>query len=72
MKNQRYLHLALAVIAALAVLRLVGVSAGGLVLLAVVVACPLMMFFMMRNMGGMDHGNRHDQDHDHDRDHDRL
>lgn len=40
-------------------LLLVGVPVGGLVLPLVVLACPLMMFFMMR---GMDHGHRQPDD----------
>ncbi len=62
MKTQRYLQLALVVVAALVVLRVVGVNSGGLGLLLIIVACPLMMFFMMRNMGGMNH--KDDADHD--------
>ncbi len=49
------------------ILLVVGFSSGALPLL-LVVACPLMMFFMMRNMGGMDHSNHSDHskitDHD--------
>jgi len=63
MKTQRYLQLALVVVAAFVVLRVVGFNSGGLGLLLIIVACPLMMFFMMRNMGGMDHNKDH-SDHD--------
>lgn len=45
------------VTAAVALLVVGGVSAGGLVTLAVVLACPLMMVFMMRSMTG--HGGSH-------------
>ena len=45
------------VVVTAAALLLVGVSAGGLVTLAVVLACPLMMVFMMRSMTG--HGGSH-------------
>jgi Protein of unknown function (DUF2933) len=62
MNNQRYMRLAIGVVAAAIVLRVLGVGAGSLGLLAVVLACPLMMFFMMRSMGGMGGGkdDRHD------------
>jgi hypothetical protein len=40
-----------------------GVPLGSLLILPLVLACPLMMFFMMR---GMDHGDSgHDHNHDH-------
>ncbi|WP_030843852.1 DUF2933 domain-containing protein [Streptomyces sp. NRRL F-4474] len=52
--------LAIAFVGALAL----GVPVGTLALLAVVAACPLMMFFMMRGMHGMDGMNgRPDDDH---------
>jgi hypothetical protein len=63
MNNQRYMRLALAVVAAAIVLRVLGFGVGSLGLLAVVLACPLMMFFMMRSMGGM--GGGKDDRHDH-------
>lgn len=65
MKTHRYLHLAIVAVAAFVVLRVVGISAGALVLLALVGGCALMMFFMMRNMGGMNHSDDHHQDHQH-------
>jgi len=61
MKTHRYLQLALAAVAVFVILRVVGFSSGALPLLLVVIACPLMMFFMMRNMGGMDHSNHTDR-----------
>ncbi|KOU59480.1 hypothetical protein ADK57_33325 [Streptomyces sp. MMG1533] len=45
----------------------VGASLGSLVWLALVAACPLMMFFMMKSMRGQDmHGgdSRDDRDED--------
>lgn len=52
--------------AVLVALALAGVPVGNVALLLVVLACPLMMFFMMR---GMDHGGdkRDDSQHDHSR-----
>jgi hypothetical protein len=41
-----------------------GVPLGTVVVLPLILACPLMMFFMMRGMGGMGHGGMsqgHDQ-----------
>ncbi len=43
----------------------VGVNSGGLGLLLIVVACPLMMFFMMRTMGDMNHKDNSDHDPEH-------
>ncbi|WP_171113238.1 MULTISPECIES: DUF2933 domain-containing protein [Streptomyces] len=62
------LALAIAFVGALAL----GVSAEALALLAVFAVCPLMMFFMMRNMhGGHGKGNQHTNETDpmHKRDH---
>ncbi|MEU8570735.1 DUF2933 domain-containing protein [Streptomyces pathocidini] len=57
--------------AAIVVALIVGASQESLVWLALVAACPLMMFFMMRSMHGEDmHGGR-DQHRD-DRDEDPL
>ncbi|MGW6396415.1 DUF2933 domain-containing protein [Streptomyces sp. NPDC055103] len=54
---------AIAVVGALAL----GVPVGTLAILGIALACPLMMFFMMRGMhdqGGHDHeSHRHDDDH---------
>lgn len=57
--------LAIAFVGALAL----GVPLGTLALLAIVVACPLMMFFMMRGMHGQGMHGGHDQHRD-DRDED--
>jgi len=63
---------ALAGLAAVPLLGATGASVGALPILLIVLACPLMMFFMMRRMGGMSHGGTHDHDtQDHDtQDHD--
>ncbi|MEU6379825.1 DUF2933 domain-containing protein [Streptomyces sp. NPDC046909] len=51
----------------------VGVPLDSLVWLALVAACPLMMFFMMRGMHGQDTHGGHDQHRDRDdRNEDRL
>ncbi|MEU2233534.1 DUF2933 domain-containing protein [Streptomyces vietnamensis] len=56
---------AIAVVGALAL----GVPVGTLAILGVALACPLMMFFMMRGMHGQDtHGGRDDRREDRDRD----
>ncbi len=60
MKTHRYLQLTLAAVAVIVVLSAVGFSSWALPLLLLVVACPLLMYFMMRNMGGMDHSNHSD------------
>jgi uncharacterized membrane protein YccC len=64
MMRQRYLGLIFGVVAAVVLLRLLGVSVGSLGLLVVVLACPLMMFFMMRSMGGMNDRGRDDDSRD--------
>jgi hypothetical protein len=60
MRNQRYLGVIVGVVAGVVVLRVLGVSLGSVALSAVVLACPLMMFFMMRGMAGMGSGGRDD------------
>jgi hypothetical protein len=55
MKKQHYLGCLVGLITGVIVLRVLGVSLG---VLAVVLACPLMMFFMMRAMGGTGQGTR--------------
>jgi Protein of unknown function (DUF2933) len=70
MFNNRYVGIAVSVVAGLIVLRVLGVSLGSLGLLAVVLACPLMMFFMMRSMGGM--GRDTHDDHKRDDEHGRV
>ena len=66
MKKQHYVGCLVGLVAGVIVLRVYGVSVGSLGLLAVVLACPLMMFFMMRAMGGMGHdtsdGDSRDRD----------
>ena len=57
MKSRHFIPCLVLVSAAVALLLIGGVSAGGLVTLAVVLACPLMMVVMMRSMGG--HGSGH-------------
>lgn len=64
---QNHNRIMIGAIAAAVVLALLGMPIGTLVLLAVLVACPLMMLFMMN---GMDHGQSSDRDdahagHDH-------
>jgi hypothetical protein len=59
MSNQRYLGAIVGIVVAVVMLRVVGVSLGSVGLLAIVLACPLMMFFMMRGMGGMQGGEDH-------------
>ena len=57
MNHQQMLKPMLIGAAVLVVLAVAGLPVGALVLPLVVLACPLMMFFMMRNMdhGGHDH-----------------
>ena len=57
MQTRHFVPCLVLVTAAVALLLLGGVSAGGLVTLAVVLACPLMMVSMMRSMTG--HGGGH-------------
>ncbi len=57
MQARHFVPCLVLVSAAVALLLIGGVSAGGLVTVAVVLACPLMMVFMMRSMGG--HGSGH-------------
>lgn len=59
MRNNHDTHCLVGVVAALALLVAFGVEAGTLVYLALVLACPLMMLFMMRGMMG-GHGDSHD------------
>lgn len=52
MNNSRHLKIALAVLVAFIVLVALGVPiVSNLPLLAIVLVCPLMMYFMMRGMG---------------------
>ena len=64
MKREQLPLYALALAVLIVGLAFAGVPVGTLALLPFVLACPLMMFFMMR---GMDHGGSHrtnDEDHD--------
>jgi len=65
MKNMRYVHLAIIAVLAFVVLRVVGVTAGTLVVLALFAGCGLMMFFMMRGMGGTGSSDKHDDNSQH-------
>jgi hypothetical protein len=56
MRARHFIPCLILVAAAVAVLLVRGVSAGGLLTLAAVLACPLTMVFMMRSMAG--HGRR--------------
>jgi len=69
MKNLHYGHCVGGVALAIVLLVALGVKASTLGLLAVVLACPLMMFVMMRGMmggHGADHGACDHPDHHHD------
>ena len=60
MKHSNHLKIMLAVLAGFAILVALGVPVlANLPVLALVLACPLMMFFMMR---GMNHGPSADRD----------
>lgn len=60
MKHLHYSHCLVGVGIAAVLLAALGVSASTLGLLAVVLACPLMMFVMMRTMGDA-HMGTHDK-----------
>lgn len=62
MQARHFLPCLVLVSAGVALLLATGVSASGLGVLAVVLACPLMMFFMMRSMGGHGGDHAHHQD----------
>ena len=64
MFNNRYVGLGFGLVAAVIVLRVLGVSLGSFGLLAVVLACPLMVFFVMRSMGDTGHDKHPSDDHD--------
>ena len=68
MNTQQMVRPALVAGAVLVALVVAGLPVAYLGLLVLILACPLMMFFMMRGMGGMDHGGGgpHDDVHDHD------
>ena len=64
MKHLHYSHCLVGVAIAAVLLVALGVSASTLGLLAVVLACPLMMFVMMRTMGDAHASAPHDQSAD--------
>ena len=55
-KNSNYGLYAVAVAVAIVGVVWLGMPLGTLALLAIVLVCPLMMMFMMRDMHGGDHG----------------
>ena len=69
MKNLHYGHCLIGVAVAVVLLVALGVKASTLGILAVALACPLMMFVMMRTMMGGQSSSSHD---DHPVDHDRT
>ncbi|WP_369221435.1 DUF2933 domain-containing protein [Streptomyces sp. R39] len=69
MNKRNYGLYALAAAIVIAAILIVGAPLQNLIWLALVVACPLMMFFMMRGMHGQDMHGGNDQQHD-DRDED--
>jgi len=60
MKREQLPLYALALAVLIVGLVFAGVPIGTLVVVPLFLACPLMMMFMMRGMGGMDHGGMHD------------
>ena len=61
MKREELPHYAIALAVLIVGLAFIGVPLGTLLLLPLLLACPVMMFFMMR---GMDHGGSgHTHDH---------
>lgn len=65
MTKLHYGHCLIGVAIAAVALFALGVSAGTLGFLAVVLACPLMMFLMIRMMMGDQHGASHGEPVDH-------
>ncbi|WP_228040113.1 DUF2933 domain-containing protein [Streptomyces chromofuscus] len=64
MNKRNYGLYALAAAIVIATVLIVGAPLQNLVWLALVVACPLMMFFMMRGMHGGNDQHRDDRDED--------
>ena len=70
MNHGKHTHLMIGLAVAAGILLFTGTS-GGVVTIVWLVGCAAMMFFMMRGMGGMDHGGaRKDEtldkvDHEH-------
>ncbi|GAB1339825.1 hypothetical protein ACE1SV_64150 [Streptomyces sp. E-15] len=71
MNKRNYGLYALAAAIVIAAILIVGAPLQNLIWLAILVACPLMMFFMMRGMHGQDTHSGHEQHRD-DRDDDPL
>lgn len=66
MKSTHLTRCLVGLAAAVGLLLVFGVQAGTLVYLAAVLACPLMMVFMMRGMmGSHGHGGCNDPHHEH-------
>ena len=62
MKRENLPLYAIALAVLIVGLAFAGVPLGSLLILPLILVCPLMMMFMMRGMGGMDHGS---SSHDH-------
>jgi F0F1-type ATP synthase assembly protein I len=65
MKHLHYTHCLVGIAFAVVLLIALGVSASTLGFLAVFLACPLMMFVMMRTMGDSHASSREDETVDH-------
>jgi ATP/ADP translocase len=63
MKNLHYGHCLIGVAVAVVLLVVLGVEASTLGILAVALACPLMMFVMMKMMMGGQSASSHHEDH---------
>jgi ATP/ADP translocase len=63
MKNLHYGHCLIGVAVAVVLLVALGVKASTVGILAVALACPLMMFVMMRTMMGNQSSSSHHDDH---------
>ena len=59
-QKHTYLMIGLAVVAG--VLLLTGTAGGSAVTIILLAGCMAMMFFMMRGMGGMDHGGSNEDE----------
>ncbi|MGW5664048.1 DUF2933 domain-containing protein [Streptomyces sp. NPDC003758] len=64
MNKRNYGLYALAVAIVIAAILIVGAPLQNMIWLALFVACPLMMFFMMRGMRSQDMHGGHEQHHD--------
>ena len=63
MRNLHYGHCLIGLAVAVVLLVALGVKASTLGILAVALACPLMMFVMMKTMMGDQSGSSHHDDH---------